>query len=266
MADAVPRPYSRYVALGDSQTEGLLDGDDTAGYRGWADRLAEELTRHNPDLSYANLAVRGLRARQVRDGQLAAALELRPDVATVVAGMNDIIRPKYDGDQVVSDLEDMFAALTGAGTKVATLTFPDIGKIMPAARVIAPRVLHFNATLRTLANRYNLALLDAFPHAVCTDRRIWSADRIHANSTGHARIAGGMARALGLPGSDDSWAAPLPPPVAAPRWSSAFDEVRWGVTFLSPWLLRRIRRVSSADGRTAKRPDLAPLSENSGAS
>ncbi len=40
--------YLRYVAVGDSQTEGLLDGDEHTGYRGWADRLAELLAVHHP--------------------------------------------------------------------------------------------------------------------------------------------------------------------------------------------------------------------------
>jgi Virulence activator alpha C-term len=42
-------------ALGDSQTEGLGDGDEVHGY--WADRFAELLVQANPGLHYANLAV-----------------------------------------------------------------------------------------------------------------------------------------------------------------------------------------------------------------
>ena len=75
--------YARYVAIGDSQTEGLLDGDEISGYRGWADRLAGQLAAASPGLLYANLAVRGRLAAQVRDAQLGPALELRPDLATV---------------------------------------------------------------------------------------------------------------------------------------------------------------------------------------
>lgn len=82
-----------YVALGDSQTEGVGDGDDVTGLRGWADRLAEHMARHNPGLVYANLAVRGRLAGQAHAEQLAPALALRPDVATVVAGVNDLLRP-----------------------------------------------------------------------------------------------------------------------------------------------------------------------------
>ncbi|MEV0204919.1 SGNH/GDSL hydrolase family protein [Streptomyces sp. NPDC050788] len=131
--------YLRYVALGDSQTEGLGDGDEVRGLRGWADRLAELIARDNPDLRYANLAVRGLLAGQVRARQLAPALALRPDLATVVAGVNDVLRRRFDADEVAGHLEAMFAALTAQGARVATLTFPDIGRIAPLARPLAPR-------------------------------------------------------------------------------------------------------------------------------
>src|SRR5258708_7068747 len=133
--------YLRYVALGDSQTEGLGDGDDARGLRGWADRLAEQVARHNPGLLYANLAVRGRKAGQVRAEQLSPALAMRPDLATVVAGVNDVLRPSVDLDEVVGHLEAMFAALTAQGATVATLMFPDIGRITPLARPIGRRVL-----------------------------------------------------------------------------------------------------------------------------
>ncbi len=58
--------HLRYVAVGDSQTEGLNDGDEPAGYRGWADRFAEMLAVRHPGLRYANLAVRGHRTRHAK--------------------------------------------------------------------------------------------------------------------------------------------------------------------------------------------------------
>ena len=91
--------YLRYVALGDSQTEGMNDGDEVRGYRGWADRLAEHLTAAQPQLRYANLAVRGRVTGEVRTEQLPAALSLRPDLVTVLAGLNDLLRPRFDASR-----------------------------------------------------------------------------------------------------------------------------------------------------------------------
>src|ERR1044071_7446411 len=108
--------FGRYVALGDSTTEGIDDPRPDGTYRGWADRLAERLAPINPDLLYAKLAVRGrplshvraeepgparLRGRRsARAGgaQPGRALALEPDLATVVAGLNDLLRRRYDPD------------------------------------------------------------------------------------------------------------------------------------------------------------------------
>jgi lysophospholipase L1-like esterase len=251
----------RFVALGDSQTEGLGDGDDTVGLRGWADRLAEQLALHNSGVRYANLAVRGRLARQVREEQLAPALALRPDVATVVAGVNDLLRPRFDADEVAGQLAAMFAALTAQGARVATLTFPDMARITPLARPVSSRVISLNHRIRQAAHRHGVALAETAHHPVVTDPRLWSPDRLHASPLGHERIAAAVAHALDLPGSDDSWTHPLPGPrTAAPTGRrTATDELRWAVSFLGPWLGRRLRGHSSGDGRTAKRPDLRPV-------
>nr|BFE79057.1 SGNH/GDSL hydrolase family protein [Planobispora longispora] len=202
--------YTRYVALGDSQTEGLGDGDDISGHRGWADRLAERLAHADPGLLYANLAVRGREAAQIRDEQLPVALELRPDLVTVMAGMNDLIRPGFDAAKVTAALEEMFAALTATGAHVVTVTFPDIGAIAPLARPLVPRVLDLNARIADAAARHGVTLIDTFPLAFTTDPRMWGSDRLHASPIGHDRIAAAFAHALGLPGSDDTWMAPFP--------------------------------------------------------
>ncbi|WP_432012987.1 SGNH/GDSL hydrolase family protein [Streptomyces cucumeris] len=253
--------YLRYVALGDSQTEGLGDGDDTTGLRGWADRLAERIAVHHPGLAYANLAVRGRVAAEVHTQQLRPALALRPDLATVVAGMNDLLRPRFDADETAGHLEAMFAGLTAAGARVATLTFPDIARITPLARPLSPRVEALNRRIRAAAGRHGVALAETAHHQVVTDPRLWSADRLHAAPLGHDRIAAAVADALRLPGSDTAWALPLPPPDTPfpAGWRAVGTELRWAGSFLGPWLGRRLRGRSSGDNRVAKRPELLPV-------
>lgn len=252
--------FTRYVALGDSQTEGLGDGDDTIGLRGWADRLAERLAELNPELGYANLAVRGRYAHQIRAEQLEPALRLKPDVATVVAGMNDLLRPSFDADAVATELDAMFAALTSAGSRVATVTFPDIGRIVPLARPLRGRVVALNERILELSRAYDVAVLDAFEHPVTCDPRLWSSDRLHASPLGHERIAAGMADALGLPGSSRAWSEPLPALAGPNPLALARTELTWFAGFFGPWIVRRLRGRSSGDGRVAKRPELAPVS------
>ncbi|MEU3273622.1 SGNH/GDSL hydrolase family protein [Saccharomonospora sp. NPDC006951] len=251
--------FTRYVAIGDSQTEGLGDGNELDGYRGWADRLAERLAHGNPDLAYANLAVRGKLAAQVRAEQLAPALAMRPDLATVMAGMNDLIRGGFDAAGVASHIEAMFADLTEAGATVVTVTFPDIGKITPLAAPLLPRVLDLNARIIAAAARHGVLVVDTFPHAVTTDARLWSADRLHVSPIGHARIASAVAKVLALPGDHEDWTRPLPPLPRRTPWRATATELRWLASFAGPWLYRRVRGRSSGDGRVAKRPELAPV-------
>ena len=252
--------YLRYVALGDSQTEGVGDGDDVTGLRGWADRLAERLAVVSPGLQYANLAVRGRLAARVHAEQLGPALALRPDLATVVAGVNDLLRPRFDADEVAGPLEAMFAALTAQGAHVVTVTFPDVARITPLARPIGSRVFSLNDRIRAAALRHGVVVAETAHHPVVTDPRLWSRDRLHASPLGPERIAAAIAHALELPGSSDSWTHPIPSPAVVPIGPrAAAAELRWAAAFLGPWLGRRLRGRSSGDGHTAKRPLLLPV-------
>ncbi|QJS99171.1 SGNH/GDSL hydrolase family protein [Streptomyces asoensis] len=247
-------PYTRYVALGDSLTEGVGDPDLSGGCRGWADRLAEILAEEQPAFTYANLAVRGKTAAQIKTEQLGPALALQPDLVTVMAGMNDLIRSSFDAASVIADIEEMFVRLTASGARVATVTFPDLGKVSPLARRVLPRIRDLNARLLAAAERHDVAVLDVFLHPVTTDPRLWSDDRLHASPLGHARIAAGMAHTLGLAGHHD-WTEPLPLLTPIPALRAIVADVRWAGAFLGPWLWRRLRGRSSGDGRTAKRPE-----------
>ncbi|WP_254699033.1 SGNH/GDSL hydrolase family protein [Rhodococcus sp. SGAir0479] len=251
--------FSRFVAIGDSQSEGLNDGDDQRGYRGWADRLAERLAVINPDLRYANLAIRGRLARQVREEQLAPALALQPDLASVVAGVNDLLRPKFDPVAIAAELEIAFEALTASGARVMTMAFPTLGAGMPGGRTIMARISALNTEIRAAAGRHGVAVIDLELYPVATDPRLWSWDRLHLNADGHDRLAAAAATVLELPGTDLRWQedlGPLPPVTVLGRVRA---DTEWAVRFLGPWLGRRVRRTSSGTGRVAKRPDLMPV-------
>lgn len=123
--------YTRYVALGDSQTEGLWDGDDAAGLTGFADRLAALVDTHHPGLRYANLAVRGKQIRDVLSEQLPLAVAMRADLITVCIGMNDVTRPGPGFDDALTQLDELYERLAGTGATVVTTTFPDLTRILP---------------------------------------------------------------------------------------------------------------------------------------
>src|SRR5689334_18117119 len=141
------RRFERYVAIGDSTTEGLDDPDGAGGYRGWANRLAEQIAAHQGSLAYANLGIRGRCTREIKDEQLDSALALRPDLATVVAGMNDLLRRRFDARAIAADIGDMQRAFVAHGCAVLTFTIPDIARRLappPLARILAARTRALN--------------------------------------------------------------------------------------------------------------------------
>ena len=252
--------FRRYVALGDSTTEGMDDPRPDGTYRGWADRLAERLAVENPDLLYANLAIRGRRINQVRDEQLEPALALRPDFATVVAGLNDLLRRHYDADATAGHLEAMLCALRDQGATVLTFTLPDLSSVAPLARMVRARLFAYNEAIREIGQRTSAIVVDIAAEPVALDPRLWSVDRLHASSLGHERIAAALGHAIGLD-PDRSWADPLP---ALPRrrpHAHVAAELVWAQRYFTPWVVRRLRGRSSGDGRACKRPELTPVEQ-----
>ena len=252
----LPR-IDRYVAIGDSQTEGLHDYEGGSDVPiGWADRLAFALSDRNPDLLYANLAVRGKRAHEIRREQLEAALAFSPDLVSVMAGVNDVIRPRTDLLAVAKELDTMYAALSESGARVVGSTFP-----LPAVgmtRRIAPRVRSLNAWIRRTADRYGVLLVELEDVPVAGDPRLWNPDRLHLNSEGHRRLAEAFAARLsGRP--DGPWKEPLPPAREPTRIGRVAREGAWVVQYLLPKLVRMVQGKSSGDGRDPKRASLSPV-------
>ncbi|MFN8573299.1 MAG: SGNH/GDSL hydrolase family protein [Gemmatimonadaceae bacterium] len=254
------RHYQRYVAIGDSTSEGLDDPDGRGGYRGWANRFAEHVARVQGGLLYANLAVRGRRTREILEQQLEPALSLRPDLCTVVSGVNDLLRPRFSADEFGGDLEQMQRAFTATGATVLTFTLPSLSKVLPLARRLESRVRAMNEAVREACRSSGAILVDfAAYEDVGSDPRLWSDDRLHANALGHARIADGLAHAIDLPGSSADWRVPLPPARQPRLWTVIGAEARWWQSHFLPWVWRHALGRSSGDGRQPKRPALHPV-------
>jgi lysophospholipase L1-like esterase len=245
--------FDRFVALGDSSTEGLEDPDPAGGWRGWADRLAERLAALQGGLLYANLGVRGKLARQIREEQLDAALAMRPDLATLFAGSNDILERRFDPAALRDELVRMQSALAAAGAVVVGFTLPDLTGVMPVGRFLAGRVRAMNDALRSASAATGARLVDFAAYPAGSDPRLWTEDRFHVNSEGHARIADALAQALDLPGSDDAWTQPLPGRDPRNRFARWADDLRW-------WRRHFFGRSRNEPHRGGpKRPRLEPV-------
>jgi lysophospholipase L1-like esterase len=248
--------FRRFVAIGDSTTEGLDDPTPAGGYRGWADRLAGLLAARDPAAGYANLAVRGRYAHQVRAEQLAPALTQRPDLISVIAGVNDVLRARFDLSGILGELDTMFSRAAASGATVLTITQPDPVAVLRMARPIRGRLRAYNAGVRALAARHGAVLVDFARIPSATHPVYWSTDRLHLNARGHAAMAATMAATLGMPVRLPD----QPDPVGAPgRGAALAEDVRWLGEYFVPWVWRLARGRSVGDGMVAKRPALAPV-------
>ncbi|RCV52721.1 SGNH/GDSL hydrolase family protein [Marinitenerispora sediminis] len=252
-----------YVALGDSFTEGLNDPvpDDSGAargrFRGWADRVAEHLADRVPEVRYANLAVRGKLIRQITAEQLPRAVELHPDLVTLCAGGNDIIRPGGDPDQVAAVFEAAVARLAGTGAAVVVFTGFDTG-FQPVMRHLRGKVATYNMHVRAIADQYGCAVVDLWSMRVLQDRRAWSADRLHLSSEGHRRLALRVCEVLGVAAEGD-WRQPWPEELPRDWRLARQEDLHWAREYLVPWIGRRLTGRSSGDGRAPKRPNLERL-------
>jgi lysophospholipase L1-like esterase len=259
------RTWQRYIALGDSFTEGLSDPDASSpdAFRGWADRLAGHLAAAAPtgSIEYANLAIRGRLLPQVLAEQVPVALAAEPDLVSLVAGGNDLLRPGADPDRLAADLEAAVVSFREAGADVLLATGVD-PRQTPIIRRTRGRVAVFNAHLWSIAARQGAVVLDQWGAAWIQDARMWDpGDRIHLTVEGHRRTALAAAAALGVPvtGDDTDWRTPLEPAPPQPAREVVAQELAWVRGFVVPWIGRRIRGESSGDGRAAKRPQPEPL-------
>lgn len=252
-----PHAWRRYVAIGDSFTEGI--GDPVPGspgnHRGWADRVAEVLATGSADFTYGNLAVRGRLLQQVIDEQVEPALALEPDLVTANGGGNDILRPGGDPDDIAARFEGMIERLRASGATVVIFTGMDVGWA-PVFSRLRGRVAILNENLRAIAARQGCVVVDLWAASELKDARMWDVDRLHLAPHGHHTVATMVLDALSV--RHDR--LPQRPEAMPPgTWRQARSEdLLWAREYFMPWVVRRIRRQSSGDGRSAKRPHAGP--------
>ena len=234
---------TRFAALGDSITVGMGDPAAGGGWRGWATLLAGTLPQ--PELH--NLATLGALADDVEHDQLPAATALRPDVASVVIGINDTLRGDFDPERTGVSVGRTVAALRAAGTEVLTMRLPDPGQMfgLPGAlaRPLARRMRAVNAVVDEVARRHGTVHLDAACDPATYERRYWSVDRLHPNERGHRLIA---CRFHALLAGSGFPVGPGPDPEPSCPPPSRLAEAGWMATKGTAWLVRRSRDLVPA--------------------
>jgi lysophospholipase L1-like esterase len=249
--------YQRFIVCGDSYSEGMSDEVIAGKYRGWADRVADEMAKANSGFTYANLAIRGKLLGQVVEDQVPTALSFVTGPDTLVsfhAGANDALRPGYQADVAIALYKEAVRLIAKSGAKVMLFTvLENTGNKGRGALVWEKRFSEFNKGVREVGAEVGAIVVDANQERFFSDRRFLAFDRLHLNADGHDRCAQAVLEKLELP-FDPAWRTPLPPAKKTPWLVEKSVTVAWFFVFALPWIIRRIRGKSSGDGRSAKYP------------
>jgi lysophospholipase L1-like esterase len=250
--------WRNFVSMGDSFSEGLDDPYPDGTYRGWADLVAARLAVDSgPTFGYANLAIRGKLLAEVVDEQLEPTLVMKPDLVSVAAGGNDVLKPRVDTNALVDRFEPVVARLRETGADVILFRFADVAHL-PVQRIVAPRAAILNDGARYLGEKYGAYVIDLFGDEAFHHPHMWGPDRLHLSSAGHRRVAGHVLNALGV-GVDEEWMLVPPAPEPTPWLLARGADLRWARQHLAPWVSRHLRGQSSAVSVSAKRPTLSPI-------
>jgi lysophospholipase L1-like esterase len=184
-------PEVRIVLLGDSTVTGPgLERRDDLWSRQIARRLAGDVR-----IRLLSVAVGGSRVRDVLEGQLPAAQELRPDVALVSVGANDAMH----GTRLrrfETDLDALVDSFGEAGTEVVLAGVGDLGNIPrlahPLKALASGRSRAFDRAHTRVAARHDHVA--KVPVAELTNERFRAADvfcpdLFHPNCAGHTAWA-----------------------------------------------------------------------------
>lgn len=257
------RPLDRYVALGDSFTEGMGDPLPDGSVRGWADLVAgvlsEQWLERDPAgerTGYANLAIRGKLLGPIIDEQLDPALELEPDLITFAGGGNDMLRPRADLQQLIRLVDLAVARLADSGATVLIFTGADPCDGLPLGARIRATGDRLAAGARRVAERRGALLVDLWSVEELRDPRYWAADRLHLNDLGHRQVAARVLDTLRIR-RPDIWSVPAGVPIPPARTARTELDFYW--EYVGPWVRRRLTGTSSGDDRPPKRPVLGPL-------
>jgi lysophospholipase L1-like esterase len=203
---ALPGEPLSFVMLGDSTAagEGVHAAEETPGAL-----LAAGLSSiAGRPVRLTNVAISGARSDMLA-GQVSRALEVRPDLAVIMIGANDVTARIPAGDSV-RHLGEAVRRLRAAGCEVVVGTCPDLGSIQPLMqplRFLARRLSRQLAAAQTIVavedGARTVSLGDLLGREFAADpREMFSADRYHPSARGYAAAAAAvlpsMAAALEL--------------------------------------------------------------------
>jgi lysophospholipase L1-like esterase len=238
----------RFVAIGDSFTEGVGDERPDGTVRGWADLTAHGwAASRGESIEYANLAIRGRLVWPIVREQLERALALGPTHLSFNGGGNDMLRPRTSISHIADAFSHVLRRCDEEGVRLILLSGANPSGQLPLSRVIQRRGDLMSAAVeKRMADRDDVIRALNWPDAALSDPSFWSEDRLHMNARGHHRVAARVLEALGETVPEDWWSLPELPEALRMARGDYFRE------HLGPWVRRRLTGTSSGDGREPK--------------
>ncbi len=250
----------RYVAIGDSFTEGVGDELPDGRTRGWADLVAQGWADSASEpVEYANLAIRGKLVWPIVEQQLEPALALKPTHLSFNGGGNDMLRPRTSLSHVVDAFSRVLARCDEEGVTLIVLSGANPSGQLPMGRLVQRRgdLLSLGVVAR-LEGRDDVIRALNWPDRELSTPGYWSEDRLHMNARGHHRVAARVLTALGQEPPPSWWSLPSIPDAAGLRGAAYYRE------HVAPWVRRRLTGTSSGDNREAKHPVWATIEPSVG--
>jgi lysophospholipase L1-like esterase len=249
--------FTSFIAIGDSFTEGVGDDLPDGRQRGWADFVALGLAlAADEPVRYANLAIRGRKLAPILTEQLEPAIAQHPQLVSLNGGGNDIMRPRVTIESVATQLIDAADRVAAAGSSMLLLSGANPSRHLPMGSLLRKRGDALAAAVRDLLPRDGVLFVDNWADESLEDLRYWSADRLHLNALGHARVASNVLTALDVPVPPEWGVAEVQ---AAPAGEPSRRTADYYRRYVLPWIGRRLTGRSSGDGRTAKIPELTSV-------
>nr|WP_246140081.1 SGNH/GDSL hydrolase family protein [Protaetiibacter larvae] len=251
MTDSSTLPI-RFVAIGDSFTEGVGDERPDGTPRGWADLVAEGWADAlGAPVAYANLAIRGRLVQPIVEEQLEPALALKPTHLSFNGGGNDMLRPRADLDAILAAYAQVLRRCDEEGVQLVLLSGGNPSGQLPMRGMIKRRGdLLTERVVAALAGRPDVVRALNWGDDTLAAPAFWSEDRLHLNARGHHRVAARVLEALGQRVPDGWWSLPADSAAASRPHGLAYYRAHVG-----PWIHRRLTGTSSGDGRIAKYGD-----------
>ena len=194
----------RYVAIGDSLSEGFSNWGRDERSIGFAQVLADQIRVLVPTLEFHNLGVSGARTAGVLHRQVERAVALKPDLLTLVVGANDV--PRTPIEHFRRDYLTLLGHLrSGTGGLVLAANLPRFAHLLPAQYAafripLRRRIEAFNRIIAEAAASHDVLLVDLHSSDVPEDPRNVSGDGFHPNARGYRAMAGAFAEVLNRAG------------------------------------------------------------------